>query len=175
MKNLVIGCILIISGAGISSGCSENEDMLNNRDEFFTAKVNGNTYAVNSFDIIECKKHVTDFGAINLAVSIKTESGKNMDFLILNYRGPNIYLNGGPDYLTDSARLNGIRMAYSETNPHGIWSTMRNEIVSNTSYLDITSDNGNLLTGTFSFDAQDQIGTSIRSISEGNFSIYIDR
>lgn len=137
---------------------------------------NCGSYLVGSSgSIIECKKRLTEFGSINLAVKAKTAEGKIIEFLILNYRGANMYNIGNRTYSTGYSFLNGNWMKYSETLPIGVWSTTKNEYISDRAFIKITNDNGTYLTGTFSFNAQDEIGESIRSVSDGNFSLEIDR
>lgn len=52
---------------------------------------------------------------------------------------------------------------------------IKNEYVSNRAILETTNDNGSFLSGTFSFDAQNDNIESVRSTSEGDFSIAFDR
>lgn len=176
MKKNFILCSLIVIGVLIFPGCSSDDSNAEIQEEFLTAKINGEDYLVGSSNsIIECKKRLTEYGSINLAVKARTEEGKIIEFLILNYRGANMYLIGNRTYSTGYSFLNGNWMEYSETLPLGVWSTRKNEYISDRAFVEITTDNGSVVTGTFAFNAQDEVGESIRSVSDGNFSIEIDR
>jgi hypothetical protein len=152
-------------------GCSKDEDIAGNQEEFFMAQVDGEEYFVGgSNSIIRCKKHLTDLGTIGLAVKASTGEGKDIEIIILNYNGANTYLFANNTYIP----INGNWMKYSQALPQGVWSTTQNTITSNRAILEITNDDGKTISGTFSFDAQDEFRESIRSISEGNFSVEID-
>ncbi len=71
--------------------------------------------------------------------------------------------------------LNGNWLLYAESLPEEVWSTKYNTFISDGAYIEITSDDGIHLGGTFSFDAQAEVEESIRSISDVKFSNAINR
>lgn len=158
------------------AGCSTNDDAIEIREQFLTAIVDGEEYRVGGANpYIDCEKLLTHYGSINLAVKAQTEEGKIIKFLILNYRGPSTYLIGNRIYATGTEFLNGNWLEYAESLPAGVWNTKHNTFVSDGAYIDITGDDGDYLSGTFSFNAQAELEENIRSISEGKFSIAFKR
>lgn len=98
---------------------------------FFSAKktgknpliIHGAEYLVKSSDIIECKKFITNYGSINLAVKVRNEEGRIMECLILNYRGAKVCLSGNSNNLVGGSAVSGNWMKYAETYPLDVWST----------------------------------------------------
>lgn len=163
-------------GAFIFQGCSNDNNVVSAQEEFVKAKVNGADYLVKSSDIIECKKILTNYGSMSLTVKVENEEGNIMEFLILNYSGANVYPIGEKTYFLGGSGVDGNWMKYSETYPQlGIWITNKNIHLNNRAHFEITNDNGNYLSGTFSFDAEDVNGETLRSISDGKFLFEIDR
>ncbi len=176
MKNLLLNRALICILSLLIAGCSKEDNLPEIQEEILTATVDGEPYRIeNSNSFIECRKHLTEYGSINLSVKASTAEGKTVEFLILNYRGANIYLIGNRTYLNENSFVNGNWINYSEALQQEVWSTTRNEYVSNGAFIEIINDNGNFLSGNFSFRAQNMVGESIRTISDGNFSVAIDR
>lgn len=169
MKTLFLSFALAISASILFSGCNNDDDMTQIDQEFLTAFVDGEEFMVDgSKTLVECQKMVTEFGTINISVKVETEEGKSIEFLVLNYYGPGIYPVG-------NNLLNGNWMNYTEPIPEGFWSTRNNIMGSDKDFLDIRQDDGSYLRGAFSFEAFDEIGTSLRRVSDGNFNIKIDR
>lgn len=176
MKNFYLTRIFIFLTMFILLACSNDDEGLEIQEEFLTAKVDGAEYWVGDTNpIIDCKKHLTDLGSINLAVKAMNNDGRIMEFLILNDRGAGSYHIGNRTYFPGNSFVNGNWMKYSEPISQEIWSTRINEYISDGASLQVITDDGTFLSGTFSFNAQGEVGESIRSISEGNFSIEIDR
>ena len=169
MKTLFLSFALAISASILFSGCNNDDDMTQIDQEFLTAFVDGEEFVVDgSKTLLECQKMVTEFGSINLSVKVETEEGKTIEFLVFNYYGPGIYPIGNNP-------LNGSWMKYTEPVPEGFWSTRNNMMGSDIDFLEITQDDGSYLSGGFSFVAFDDIGTSLRTVSDGSFKIKIDK
>lgn len=169
MKNLFLSLVLAFSGSIILSGCNNDEGIT--QQEFLSASVDGEKIMVEgSNPLVKCQKRITEYGAINLSVKVQTEAGKSIEFSVLNYNGVRIYPVG-----TTSSFGNTNWMNYAETYPEGFWSTKNKNLISDSDFLEITGDDGIYLSGSFSFVAFDNVGTSLRSVSEGKFKIKIDR
>lgn len=176
MKNLLLNFALAFSGMILLSGCNNDDDTAQIQQEFLTASVDGEEFMVEGSNApIKCQKLVTEFGSINLSVKVETEEGNTIEFLVLNYKGKGPYTIGNLTSTFEGTFLNGNWMNYAETSPEGFWSTNNKELISDTDFLEITGDNGNYLSGSFSFVALDDVGESLRSVSNGNFKIKIDR
>lgn len=169
MKTLFLSFALALSASILFSGCNNDDDVNQIEQEFLAAFVDGEEFVIDgSNTLVECKKMITEFGSINLSVKVETEEGKTIEFLVLNYNGTGVYPIG-------NSLINENWINYTEPIPDGFWSTRNNIIRSDLDFLEITQDDGSYLSGGFSFVAFDDIGTSLRTVSDGNFNIKIDR
>lgn len=175
MKNLFLRLALAISGLILLFGCNNDDDMIPIQQEFLSASVDGEEFMVNGPNpIVKCQKRITEFGTINLSVKVETEEGKTIEFLIINYLGNRNYPIGNLNSPENNTLLNGNWMNYTETSPQGFWSTNNKNVIGGGDFLEITEDDGIYLSGSFSFVATDNVGESLRSVSDGNFKIKID-
>lgn len=164
----VLLCVAIMS-------CTQNDD-LETRAEFLHAQVNKEYFSADrETGILLLQKQLTDRGTINLLVSGQTREGKAIELLIHNYDGEKRYEIGRKNSINQVHYLNSNRCQYLEETTGLFWSTFNNNQIAAglPGYIEISEDNGSIISGNFAFDAFDMEGINARNVSEGNFSIKL--
>ena len=171
MKSLVWAFTAII----LCWGCS-NEDDFSGEEEFLHAKVNGENFNASiDGDDLYFKKEINSNGTIDLILRGRSRDQKIIQFAIRNYMGSKRYIMGNKSSLHRDHFLNGNWCDFSEETTGLVWSTKNLPVVGNLSqsYVEIDSDNGNMISGAFLFDAYDNGGNDRKSVSEGIFQVEI--
>ncbi len=160
-------CLLLIC-AIFSFSCSNDQDALPD-EQFLTANINAEKYAVNSSSgKVHCEKILAHYGGIDLLVRVESNSGKNIEFRILNYRGKGRYSFGDNP-------MNKSWISYSEAAPPGNWTAPFRipGLGGITNHMEITDDDGTMIRGNFEFSGYEHAQLSWRSISQGSFNLRI--
>lgn len=167
MKNFNQLTILFLSILLFSfSGCSDDDDDDNNNnnsgDQYFTAKVDG-------VDFEAAQSPAVIIGAVAsngvLAVQGGQNNGNTINFSIPNYTGVGTYTTGD-----NVQNMNLIQ--YVTISPVGGW--LSNGVTAlvgglTPGTIEITSDDGTTVEGTFSFDGYNGQDQTTKVITDGKF------
>lgn len=159
-------------------GCSDENGTSDFQQEFFSADIDGEQFAVDHTNgNAQSQKVITNYGSINLFFKVERSDGKKMEFLIQNYTGAKTYPVVNPDISREESIENMNWMNFTDNLEGSFWSTRYNQlsIPANQDHIEITEDNGMALKGRFSFIGHKQDGTSSRRVTNGNFKVNIDR
>lgn len=146
-------------------GCNNDDDSLQlmDEEEFLTAKVDGVDLFVQGMEgIISCEKYVTHTGSMDILFKVGTVSDESIEFRISNYIGNNFYSLG-------SSSFQNSWIKYRQGD--GEWLNVKGN---SQDIIEIIEDDGNYLTGRFSFQGHNQTDLSRKLISDGNFRVKID-
>lgn len=170
MKTLKILSLLFFVSIAISSCNKSNDDDGDGGDggsENFSAKVDGSNFSAST-------DPATLIGAqLNSGVLVAQGSDNNgnaINFSITNYTGAETYKTG--DVLT-----NGNMIQYIKVSPVGAWGSNLATAALGTltpGTIVITSDNGTVIEGTFSFEGYNSSDMTTKMITEGRFKVNLD-
>lgn len=158
-------------------GCNTADDISELQQEYLYAEIDGEQLAVdNTNGIVRCQKLLSDYGTVNLSLKVERLDGKVMELLILNYSGKKNYPIEIPNISNGESYENMNWMNYAEMPEGSFWSTRYNKSfnLENPDYIEITEDNGMYLKGRFSFVGHSADGTSILSVTNGDFNVELD-
>lgn len=156
---LMVSCSKDDDGDGSSGGGSE----------FLTAKIDGTTWSA-STDYDTTAATISSSGNITvLALQGSDNNGNAINFNLPNYKGTGTYKTG--DLLTNTNQIQYV------TIKPAIGSWMSNlasaalQITPGT--ITITTDNGKVIEGTFSFDGYNGTAKTTKKVTEGKFKVNI--
>ena len=155
----VLMCLLV--------GCNNDDDSLQlmDEEEFLTARIDGIDLHVLSTDgILSCEKYVNHTGSLDILFTVTSATGQNIEFQLSNYIGNNLYSLGDNSF-------EGSWIKYKQTNPKGEWINVKGNSLD---HIEIIEDDGNYLTGRFSFQGHNGTDLSTKHVSEGNFRVKLD-
>lgn len=146
------------------SSCSKNddEDSATNGDEFLTAKIDGANYAAAQNPAVIVGAQSTN-GV--LAVQGGDNNGNTITIALPNYTGVGTYKTG--DNITNQNVI--MYLEISGTRPTS-WASNFATLTPGT--IEITTDDGTTVEGTFSFDGSD--ASTTKKITEGKFKAKFD-
>ncbi|OEY72916.1 hypothetical protein [Salegentibacter salarius] len=86
----VAPCLLIIC---LLVGCSDDDAVGNaQEEEFLSAQIDGEEFMVDRVvGIVSCKKHLNDYGGIDLLIKAGNTNGEIMEIFVGDYVGPGNY------------------------------------------------------------------------------------
>ena len=160
--------LLMVCSIVLFTACSGDDDNNDDDDggggggsEFLTAKVAGTNYeAAQSPTVIVGASKSNDV----LAVHGGKNNGETIRITIGNYNGVGTYTAGEV--------ITGVNsLMYVTVSPVAAWTTFF-EIATGT--IEITSDDGTTVEGTFSFDGYNAENQTTKSITEGKFKAVIE-
>lgn len=165
-KTTVFYFILLI----FISACSKDDNRQDRVDEIFmSAKIDGIEHHMNSrTSSITARRVVETTGILKLEVEAISEDGQAVRFTIPAYSGKSLYTIGD-NYMLPSF------IEYSRVLPYGNWYCEHpgaNE--SDKNYIEIISDDGEILEGKFSFTGLNPDDNTFRKITEGKFKVITD-
>ena len=147
------------------SSCSDDDDTSGSGDEYLTAKIDGTDFkaSTNPATIIGA----TISGNL-LAVQGGDNSGNTISFQIFGYTGVGTYATA--DALTGT---NSIR--YITINPVATWDSSGITSITgiNPGTIEVTSDNGTSVEGTFSFEGYNASDKTTKNITAGKFKAIL--
>ncbi|MDR9456677.1 MAG: hypothetical protein RI572_04625 [Salegentibacter sp.] len=146
-------------------GCNNDDDSLQliDEEEFLTAKIDGiDLFVQGEEGKISCEKYVTHTGSIDVLLRVGAASGESIEFRLSNYIGNNSYSLG-------SNNFPGSWIKYRQG--EGEWLNIKGN---SQNLIEILEDDGNYLTGRFSFQGHNGIDLSRKFISDGNFKVKFD-
>lgn len=150
------------------TSCSNSDDGENNNgDEFLTAKIDGVDFAASQSPAVIVGAQSTN-GV--LVVQGGDNDGNTINFTIQNYTGAGTYNTG--DNIT-----NANLIQYLQINPVAGWaSNLATAAVGGLTIgvIEITSDNGTTVEGTFSFEGYNGTDQSTKMISQGKFKAIFE-
>lgn len=157
----------------ILTGCSKNNDDdggggdTGGGAESFTAKIDGTSFSASN-------DPATLIGAqLNSGVFVaqgSDNSGNAINFNITSYTGAGTYHTG--DLLTNPNMIQYVRVS-----PQGGWGSNLATAALGTltpGTIVISSDNGTVIEGTFSFEGYNSSDMSTKMITEGSFKVNLD-
>ncbi|HEY9184803.1 MAG TPA: hypothetical protein VIM94_05740 [Salegentibacter sp.] len=154
---VLITCLLV--------GCNNDEDSLQlmDEEEFLTAKIDGlDLFVQGKEGIISCEKYITHTGSIDVFLRVRTISGESIEFKLSNYIGNNSYSLG-------SSMFHGSWIKYKQS--EGEWINVKGN---SQDLIEILNDDGNYISGRFSFQGHNGTDLSRKLISDGNFRVKLD-
>ncbi|HSP12040.1 MAG TPA: hypothetical protein VLO29_05900 [Salegentibacter sp.] len=154
---VLIACLLV--------GCNDDDNSFlpMNEEEFLTATIDGEDLSVQGLEaIISCEKNVTHTGSIEVLFKVGTESGESIEFKLSNYIGNNFYS-------LDNGNFQNSWIKYRQGD--GEW---LNNNGNSENLIEILEDDGNYLSGRFSFQGHNGDNLSRKIISDGSFRVKID-
>jgi hypothetical protein len=162
----------LICLALVASGCSKNNDDGSGGDtgggsESFSAKVDGSNFSASNdpATLIGARLNSGVFTAQG-----SDNSGNAINFTINSYTGAETYRTG--DLLTNPNLIQYVRVS-----PTGAWGSNLATAALGTltpGTIVITSDNGTVVEGTFSFEGYNSSDMSTKMITEGRFKVNLD-
>jgi hypothetical protein len=173
MRKLNQIMLLIMSISLVSfTSCSSDDDNgggSGSGDEFLTATVDGASYAAaQSPSVIVGAQSVNGV----LAVQGGTNNGTTINFAINNYTGVGTYTTGDNITNTDFIQYLSISGTTPSTWASGLSSAAAGGISPGT--IEITSDDGTTVEGTFSFDGYNAGDMTTKAIRNGEFKAKFD-
>ncbi|WP_081210549.1 hypothetical protein [Salegentibacter sediminis] len=145
-------------------GCNSDDSLqLMDEEEFLTAKIDGVNLSVQGLDgLISCQKYLNHNGSMDLLLKVETTNGEGIEFRLANYLGNHAYV-------LSSNNFQDSWIMYRHTN--GEWLNIKGN---SQDLIEILEDDGNYLTGRFSFQGHNGTYLSQKHISEGNFKVKFD-
>ncbi len=160
---LLIICLLV--------GCSDDDAIGNvQEEEFLSAQIDGEEFMVDRVvGIVSCKKHLNDYGGIDLLIKTENTNGEIMEIFVGDYVGPG-------NYIFSNNGLHKGWMRYGLVDPSGDWFSFveNRQAQSIHPFIQILRDDGSYVNGNFGFRAHNAIDNSIKLVSNGNFNFKID-
>jgi hypothetical protein len=180
MKTLLNVCkYSFIFLALLMTACDKDDDATTDTDddttaagaEFLTAKVDGAAFAAAQDPAVIVGAQIGGTGANKvLAVQGGTNAGETISIAINGYTGPGSYTTGDSPTNTSSA-------SYITIDPLANWgSNLASSLVGGlqAGMIEITSEEGGVVEGTFSFEGYNGDDMSSKMITEGKFKANID-
>ncbi len=172
---------ILIAFAGMAlvfTSCNKDDDggddgSTSGGGEFFTAKVDGNSFAASTdiATLIGATK-TTNNGVTLVTAQGSTNDGDFINFSIFSYNGTGTYTTG--DNLTNP---NMIQYGEVKGQTAQVWgSNLASSAVGGliAGKITITVDADGVLEGTFSFEGYNADNMSTKNITEGSFKVTID-
>lgn len=155
---VLIACLLV--------GCNDDDSLsLMDEEEFLTVRIDGeDLFVQNANGIISCKKFVSHTGSVDVLFQVSTNNGRNIEFRLYNYIGNNLYSLGNSSHQNSWIK-------YRQSNLEGEWINLKGNSMD---LIEILEDDGNYLTGRFSFQGHNGNDLSQKIISDGNFKVKIE-
>ena len=168
MKNSKIKFLIIAVFAVFAfTSCNNNNDDGggSDGDEFLTAKIDGADFAASTSPATIIGATITN-GL--LVVQGGDNAGNTISFQIFGYTGPGVYATA--DALTST---NAIR--YITINPVATWdsSAVTSLVGISPGRIEVTSDDGVSVEGTFSFEGYNASDTTTKVITNGEFKAVL--
>lgn len=154
---ILMTCLLV--------GCNNDDDSLQfmDEEEFLTAKIDGvDLFVQGEEGIISCEKYITHTGSMDVLLRVGSPSGESIEFKLSNYIGNNSY-----SLSNNSFQSSWIKYRHEE----GEWLNVKGNSFD---LIEILEDDGNYLSGRFSFQGHNGVDLSRKLISDGNFRVKID-
>ena len=164
-KSLQIMFILLIGLSLVFTSCKKDEDEdTSNAAEFLTCKIDGSSFSAAQDPSVIVGAQINS-GV--LAVHGGTNTGETIRLTAYGYNGVGTYHAG--DSFTNSNSL-----MYVSITPVATWSTLFDGTSGYEGDINVTSDDGTTIEGTFSFSGYDAQSKTVKTISEGKFKALID-
>ncbi|SKB77518.1 hypothetical protein SAMN05660776_2937 [Salegentibacter holothuriorum] len=152
-------------------GCSDDDALREaQEEEFLSAQIDGRDFMMYRIEgVVFCKKHLNDYGGIDLLIKAETTKGEIIEIFVTDYVGPKKYIFG-------HNKLNKGWMRYGLVNPASDWFSFvgNRQVQSFHPFIQIQEDDGNYLKGSFGFSAHNSIDNSIKLVSNGSFNFRLD-
>ena len=168
MKHLNLKTVIIfLSFAFAFTGCNDDDDDSGaSGDEYLTAKIDGSSFAAS-------KDPATIIGATIsnglLAVQGGDNSGNTISFQIFGYTGAGTYKTADKLSSTNSIGYITIKPNVATWNSSGV--TSITGITPGT--IEVTSEDGTTVEGTFSFEGYNAADKTKKTITEGKFKAVL--
>lgn len=168
--NLSILLVMIISTLSfLSCSSDDNNEDDSNGDEFLTASVDGSSFAAAQSPAV-----IVGAQSVNgvLAVQGGTNDGTTISMAISNYTGVGTYTTG--DSITSSNFIQYLTI--SGTTPSTWASSLATSVIGTLTAgsIEITSDDGTTVEGTFSFEGYNASDMTSKMITNGEFKANFD-
>jgi len=156
--------VLFIGLSLVLTSCKKNDDDTSNADEFLTCKIEGASFSAAQDPTVIVGAQINS-GV--LAVHGGTNTGETIRLTAYGYNGVGTYHAG--DSFTNTNSL-----FYVTISPVATWTTLFDGTTGYEGDINVTSDDGTTIEGTFSFRGYDAQSQTVKTISEGKFKALID-
>lgn len=165
---LLVMTISLVTFASCSSD-DDNGGGSGSGDEFLTASIDGSSFAAAQSPAV-----IVGAQSVNgvLAVHGGTNDGTTINFAINNYTGVGTYITGDNISNTDFIQYLSISGTTPSTWASGLSSAAAGGVTPGT--IEITSDDGTTVEGTFSFDGYNAADMSTKTVTNGEFKAKFD-
>lgn len=159
--------VLFLTVITLLASCSKDDNNSSSGDEFLTAKIDGSDFAAAQSPAVIVGAQSTNG---TLAVQGGDNDGNTINMAIQNYTGVGTYTTG--DNLTNTNLIQ-----YLQINPVAGWaSNLATAAVGGlvAGSIEITSDDGTTVDGTFSFEGYNATDMTTKVITQGSFKAILD-